>query len=96
MEMKMQMGDNEELADNDDKKNPKSEESLNDGSTNADVGMAEDTNKSDKKAVNDGDNQCQDKPVDSPEAKATECESSSASATAAISKALLNIISNFI
>lgn len=91
LEMKKQVGDGEETVDND-KKHTKSDELTNDGG-NAEAEIVVETSKSEK-ATDDGVIEGSDKHVGPAEDKAAENESSSAPATAASSKALLNIISN--
>lgn len=82
----------------------KSDDAANDdGDDDDDVEMADESNKEEMdQTTNSGggdSNECQENVADSSETKvtATDCESKSATtSTAAISKALLNIISNFL
>lgn len=93
--MKKSSNDGEETVDAD--KNQqliKSDELTNDGSNNADMEMADESKKSEHECHSVGDDEIQDKQADSSDAKVT-MDTETSAATAAISKALLNIISNF-
>lgn len=95
LEMKKQSNDGEEIADVDKKFSisKSSDAKTNEGSSNVDVEMADESKKLDTESYTVGDTECLEKAAESTETKAT--TESETTSTAAISKALLNnIISN--
>lgn len=99
LEIKKQSNNEDDSADAD-KKQSKSDELINDGSNIADVEMVDEAKTDQSEIINAGDIESQNNPIDSSEAKASSTTTTTmdlelTADAAAISKALLIIISNF-
>lgn len=87
--------DDEENADVEKKQSHSKLTNLDDTINDADVEMADNVKNSDNETNTAGDTECQEKHVDSSDAKTATDSGEPTTVAAAISKALLNIISNF-